>query len=69
MEAKAHGLRSVHGERERVACPFPGEYGGKEKCAVSAEDLADEVLMAVCAACARLVRAQPVSLSSYRSGT
>jgi hypothetical protein len=56
VEAKAHGLRSVHGERERVVCPFPGEYGGKEKCGVSTEDLADEVLMAICAACARFVR-------------
>ena len=55
VEAKAHGLRSVHGERERVACPFPEQYGGNDKCGVSAEDLADEVLMAVCAACASLV--------------
>jgi hypothetical protein len=45
----------VLGEKERPPCPFPAEYGGKEKLGVSDEDEKDEVLMAVCAACAKLV--------------
>jgi hypothetical protein len=52
IETKTHALRSVFGERERAACPFPGNYGGKEKLGVSEEDEKDETLMAICAAIA-----------------
>ena len=55
VEHKSHALRSVENAAERTTCPFPGEYGGREKCGVSEEDEADEVLMAVCGACALLV--------------
>lgn len=55
VERKSHALRSVEIAAERTPCPFPSEYGGKEKCGVSDEDEADEVLMAVCGACALMV--------------
>lgn len=67
VEAKTHGLRSVLGERERTPCPFPGEYGGREKCGVSEEDEKDEVLMALAAACAKMVRLTPTKPLSFRS--
>lgn len=56
VERKAHALRSVGGAAQLVTSPFPGEYGGSEKCGVHEEDEADEVLMAVCGACATTVR-------------
>ncbi len=55
VEAKSHALRSVFGEKDRAACPFPGEYGGAGRCGVMEEDERDEVLMATCAACASVV--------------
>lgn len=55
VETKTHALRSVGGNQDRAPSPFPEQYGGKEKCGVSEEDEADEVLMAVCSACASLV--------------
>lgn len=55
IEPKAHALRSVGGAADRVPCPFPANYGGSERCGVWEEDEADEVLMAVCAACASTV--------------
>ncbi|KAI9632828.1 uncharacterized protein MKK02DRAFT_41140 [Dioszegia hungarica] len=45
---RSHALRSEWMAAERTACPFPAEYGGRDKCGVSEEDEADEVLMAVC---------------------
>lgn len=56
MEPKAHALRSVGGAAQLVTSPFPGHYGGSEKCGVHEEDEADEVLMAICGACALSVR-------------
>lgn len=52
---KVHGLRNAHTARERVPCPFPGEFGGPQHCGVLDEDLADDVLMAICGACATMV--------------
>ncbi|ORX35327.1 hypothetical protein BD324DRAFT_652461 [Kockovaella imperatae] len=52
IESKPHALRSVLGEKERSPCPFPTQYGGRDKCAVVEDDERDEVLMAVCGACA-----------------
>ena len=54
VEAKSHGLRNAQ-EKDKVPCPFPDRYGGKDKCGVCDEDGADEVLMASCAALAMLV--------------
>ncbi|CAK9785322.1 hypothetical protein CC85DRAFT_305280 [Cutaneotrichosporon oleaginosum] len=51
---KVHGLRNAHTARERVPCPFPADFGGQQQCGVSDEDLADDVLMAICGACATL---------------
>lgn len=67
VEPKTHSLRSVGGERERVACPFPEKYGGKDKCGVSDEDEKDETLMALCAALAVSVRTLPPFYSCIRS--
>lgn len=55
VEPKAHGLRNSHQQRERQSCPYPQDFGGKEQCGITEEDEADEVLMAVCGACAVMV--------------
>ncbi|KAL7420103.1 hypothetical protein Q5752_005068 [Cryptotrichosporon argae] len=52
IEPKTHGLRNQVQARERQACPYPADYGGKDKCQVHDEDETDDVLMAICAACA-----------------
>lgn len=53
---RGHALRSVGAAAaERTPCPFPAEYGGREKCGIHEEDEADEVLMAGCGALALLV--------------
>jgi hypothetical protein len=49
-------LRSVLGQTEKVPCPFPGQYGGRDKCGIAEEDELDSVLMAICSACATMVR-------------
>lgn len=59
VESKAHALRSVLGDKERTPCPYPSQYGGKEKCGVADDDERDEVLMAICAACAVMVGPLP----------
>lgn len=66
VERKSHALRSVGGTASLVTSPFPGEYGGSEKCGVHEDDEADEVLMAVCGACAVTVRIYCTSLGLVR---
>ena len=53
-------------DKERSPCPFPAQYGGKDRCGVTEEDERDEVLMAVCAACATTVSAYQDGASSGR---
>lgn len=55
VDFKAHALRSVIGGNERVSCPFPGQYGGRDKCGVMEDEEGDEILMSICAACAAMV--------------
>nr|XP_019014584.1 uncharacterized protein I206_00667 [Kwoniella pini CBS 10737]OCF53365.1 hypothetical protein I206_00667 [Kwoniella pini CBS 10737] len=47
VESKTHGLRSVGGASERTPCPFPTQWGGRDKCGLTEEDEADEVLMGI----------------------
>ena len=64
VDRKSHALRSVLGEKDRTQCPFPAQYGGRDRCGVVDEDERDEVLMAICAACASTV-SRVIRLQSF----
>ncbi|KAK8861734.1 hypothetical protein IAR55_002557 [Kwoniella newhampshirensis] len=72
VEAKAHGLRSVGGASERTPCPFPAAWGGKEKCGITEEDEADEVLMSILGAIAlhdnRALSAEDIASTCFQQG-
>ncbi|WWD16342.1 hypothetical protein CI109_100768 [Kwoniella shandongensis] len=72
VEAKAHGLRSVGGASERTPCPFPAAWGGKEKCGISDEDEADDVLMSILGAIAsydnRALSAEEIASTCFQQG-
>lgn len=55
VEPKAHGLRNAQNAKERRAIPFPADFGGKDVCGIHDEDEQDDVLMAICGACASMV--------------
>ncbi|WVQ77289.1 hypothetical protein IAR50_006973 [Cryptococcus sp. DSM 104548] len=54
VEAKTHGTRRAGNAVERRPCPFPSQWGGRNKCCISQEDEADEVLMGVFSSIASL---------------
>jgi len=64
VEPKAHGLRNSSSARERTPCPFPADHGGSVICGVAEDDEADEVLMAICSACAAMVSSPNASFFS-----
>nr|XP_018266942.1 uncharacterized protein I303_00922 [Kwoniella dejecticola CBS 10117]OBR89100.1 hypothetical protein I303_00922 [Kwoniella dejecticola CBS 10117] len=72
VEAKAHGLRSIGGAGERTPCPFPAQYGGKEKCGLMEEDEADEVLMGILASIAyydnRALSVEEIASTCFQQG-
>ncbi|ODN77219.1 hypothetical protein, variant [Cryptococcus amylolentus CBS 6039] len=54
VEAKTHGTRRAGNAVERRPCPFPSQWGGRNKCCISQEDEADEVLMGIFSSIASL---------------
>nr|XP_019048964.1 hypothetical protein I302_02744 [Kwoniella bestiolae CBS 10118]OCF27894.1 hypothetical protein I302_02744 [Kwoniella bestiolae CBS 10118] len=71
-EAKTHGLRSVGGASERTPCPFPAHWGGRDKCGISEEDEADEVLMSILGSIAyydnRALSAEEIASTCFQQG-
>ncbi|RXK38092.1 hypothetical protein M231_04651 [Tremella mesenterica] len=71
IESRSHGLRKAQ-EKEKVPCPFPEKYGGREKCGVLDDDGGDEILMASCAALAfhenRALSAEEIAAVIYEQG-
>ncbi|WVQ62449.1 uncharacterized protein L199_000589 [Kwoniella botswanensis] len=71
-EAKTHGLRSVGGASERTPCPFPAQWGGRDKCGILEEDEADEVLMSILGSIAyydnRALSAEEIASTCFQQG-
>ncbi|WRT63914.1 uncharacterized protein IL334_000840 [Kwoniella shivajii] len=72
VEAKAHGLRSVGGASERTPCPFPAQWGGRDKCGITEEDENDDVLMSILGSIAsyenRALSAEEIASTCFQQG-